>query len=229
MTDVTSLASSLTSSAASSATNGNSVSNALSSSSLSMNDFLKLMTTQLQTQDPFNPMDNTQMASQLAQFSSVAGISEMNQSLKSLATQLTGSRVSDAASWIGKKALLSGATATPLADGSYQGQVTLPAAVSGMTVSLVDATGAVVHSQSYGAQASGNVDFSWDGKKADGSVASGSPLKVVVNATDASGAAVTPTIATWAAIGGVQSPASGTTKLVTPLGTIDPTAALQLG
>lgn len=51
--------------------------------------FLRLMTTQLQTQDPFNPMDNTQMVAQMAQFSSVAGISEMNGSLKAIADQLS--------------------------------------------------------------------------------------------------------------------------------------------
>lgn len=50
--------------------------------------FLKLMTTQLQAQDPFNPMDNTQMVAQMAQFSSVAGISEMNTSLKAIADQI---------------------------------------------------------------------------------------------------------------------------------------------
>ena len=50
--------------------------------------FLKLMTTQLQAQDPFNPMDNTAMVAQMAQFSSVAGISEMNTSLKSIADQI---------------------------------------------------------------------------------------------------------------------------------------------
>ena len=51
---------------------------------MDQNDFLRLMTTQLTTQDPFNPMDNTQMVAQMAQFSQVAGIAEMNQSLKDL-------------------------------------------------------------------------------------------------------------------------------------------------
>mgnify|MGYP001544835634 CR=1 FL=1 len=51
--------------------------------------FLKLMTTQLQAQDPFNPMDNTAMVAQMAQFSSVAGISEMNTSLKAIADQIS--------------------------------------------------------------------------------------------------------------------------------------------
>ncbi|MBK7283543.1 MAG: flagellar hook capping protein [Sphingomonadales bacterium] len=50
--------------------------------------FLRLMTTQLKEQDPFNPVDNTAMVAQMAQFSSVAGISEMNASLKGIADQI---------------------------------------------------------------------------------------------------------------------------------------------
>jgi flagellar basal-body rod modification protein FlgD len=52
--------------------------------------FLRLMTTQLKQQDPFNPMDNTQMVAQMAQFSSVAGISEMNSSLRAISDQIAG-------------------------------------------------------------------------------------------------------------------------------------------
>lgn len=50
--------------------------------------FLRLMTAQLKEQDPFDPVDNTAMVAQMAQFSSVAGISEMNTSLKSIADQI---------------------------------------------------------------------------------------------------------------------------------------------
>ncbi len=59
-----------------------------SNKQLDQTAFLRLMTTQLKEQDPFNPMDNTQMVAQMAQFSSVAGISEMNNSLKAISTQL---------------------------------------------------------------------------------------------------------------------------------------------
>jgi flagellar basal-body rod modification protein FlgD len=55
---------------------------------LGQTDFLRLMTTQLKEQDPFNPVDNQAMVAQMAQFSSVAGISEMNVSLKSIADQI---------------------------------------------------------------------------------------------------------------------------------------------
>lgn len=56
---------------------------------LGQTDFLRLMTTQLKEQDPFNPVDNQAMVAQMAQFSSVAGISEMNVSLKSIANQIS--------------------------------------------------------------------------------------------------------------------------------------------
>ncbi len=56
---------------------------------LDQSAFLRLMTTQLQAQDPLSPIDNQQMVAQMAQFSSVAGISEMNNSLKAIADQIS--------------------------------------------------------------------------------------------------------------------------------------------
>ena len=55
---------------------------------LGQTDFLRLMTTQLKQQDPLSPVDNQAMVAQMAQFSSVAGISEMNVALKSISAQI---------------------------------------------------------------------------------------------------------------------------------------------
>jgi flagellar basal-body rod modification protein FlgD len=55
---------------------------------LDQGDFLKMMTTQMQMQDPFDPMDNSQMLAQMAQFSQLAGVSEMGDTLKSIADKL---------------------------------------------------------------------------------------------------------------------------------------------
>jgi len=190
-------------------------------SQLDQTAFLKLMTTQLQTQDPFNPVDNTQMVAQMAQFSSVAGIAEMNASLKTLTDNLTGNRVSDAASWIGRSALVASDVATPLADGSYAGEVTLPNNADNVQINLVDANGALVHSET--------LAFQWDGKDAAGAVTATGPLKVVVSATGTDGTITTSTN-TWASINAVQSPAGGSSaQLVTALGLISPTDALRLG
>ena len=57
-------------------------------STLDQSDFLKLMTTQLSMQDPFDPVDNKEMIAQMAQFSSLSGITEMATTLKSIAAKL---------------------------------------------------------------------------------------------------------------------------------------------
>jgi flagellar basal-body rod modification protein FlgD len=219
-----------------SATTGTSNSSSSSAASsvsgqLDENAFLKLMTTQLQTQDPESPTDSSQMVAQLAQFSQVAGISEMNDSLKNITSLLTAnnSRIGDASNWIGRAALVNSPIATPLGDGTYAGQISLPSDASNVSVSLVDSTGATVNTQTLGAQSKGNVNFMWNGKDANGNQVATGPLKIVVNATGANGA-ITPTTAAWTTITSVQSPASGSdTQLVTPLGNFAPSDALSLG
>ena len=59
-----------------------------SQKTLGETDFLTLMTTQLQQQDPFEPVDNKDMIAQMAQFSSLAGISQMNDTLTAVADQI---------------------------------------------------------------------------------------------------------------------------------------------
>lgn len=197
------------------------------SQTIDQSGFLKLLTTQMTQQDPTAPMDTSTMVQQLAQMSTVSGITEMNQSLKDLTTQLTGNRIGDAASWVGKKVLVSSSTATPLADGSYGGEVALPSDATSMSVSLVDSTGKTVYSETLNGQKAGLVDFSWNGKLPDGTQSTG-PLKVVVSATGASGT-ITPDTATWATVTGVQSPAGGSDAAIsTALGTVAPTDILSL-
>jgi len=189
--------------------------------------FLKLLTAQMTMQDPTAPMDSNTMVQQMSQMSEVQGITEMNTSLQSLASEMEGNRIGDAASWIGKAALVSSSTAQPLSNGGYAGTITLPSAASSMNVSLVDGTGKTVYTQTLTNQAAGTVDFAWDGKLADGTQASG-PLSVAVSASGTAGA-INPTVATWATITGVNSPAGGSSaQLTTTLGTVAPTDVLSL-
>ncbi|WP_446741167.1 flagellar hook assembly protein FlgD [Sphingomonas sp. H160509] len=81
---------------------------AAAAGSLNQNDFLKLMTAQMQNQDPFNPVDNTQMVAQMAQFSSLAGISEMNTTMKAISDKLGATSASDAMGYVGKTVLTEG-------------------------------------------------------------------------------------------------------------------------
>jgi flagellar basal-body rod modification protein FlgD len=190
--------------------------------------FLRLMTTQLTTQDPFNPVDNTQMVAQMAQFSQVAGIAEMNQTLRNIADAVGGGRLSDASSWIGRSMLVTSEFATPLRDGTYAGELTLPAAAENVSLSFVDEAGTVVHTMDLGAREAGAASFAWDGRNEAGQPAATGPLRVVVTARSG-GAAVTPTIATWTPIAGLQSPANGgEARLVTGLGLLKPQDAIRI-
>lgn len=188
--------------------------------------FLKLMTTQLQTQDPFAPMDSTQMVAQMAQFSSVAGIAEMNASLKAIATKLDTGRVGDAAGWIGKSALIAGDFVNRGTDGSYAGQVNLDASAETTGIELLDASGLIVHSE-WLPRSEGPIAFKWDGNGETGPATG--PLRVRVTARNGTTRVAT-TTNVWTPITAVQSPAGGSAqRLVTPNGLIAPESAIRLG
>lgn len=190
--------------------------------------FLKLLTTQLQTQDPTEPTDNNQMVQQMATFSQVAGITQMNQTLTGMATDVSASRFGGASNWIGRAALLKSNTATQASNGAYAGQITLPSDAADVTINLTNSSGQTVYSKDLGPQGAGTVNWSWDGKDASGNLTSDGSLSVVVGATAKTGGRIAATNNTWNEITSVKSPATGTTSLITGLGTASPADVLQL-
>ena len=148
--------------------------------------------------------------------------------LATLAQAFARGRLTDAASWIGRSMLTQSDIATPLQDGSYGGQISLPVDADRVNLSFVDQNGKLVHSETLGAQAAGDLSFNWDGKDESGATVANGPLRVVVDASGG-GEAVAATTATWTGIAGIQSPANGgATKLVTGLGLLTPDAAIRL-
>jgi len=190
--------------------------------------FLKLLTTQLKTQDPTEPTDNTQMVQQMATFSQVAGITEMNASLKSMLSDVSASRFGDASGWIGRAALISGDVATQATNGAYAGQITLPSDAKDVAISLVNSSGQTVYSKDLGAKGTGDISWSWDGKDTSGAATTDGALQVIVTAVGTNGKSLSPTNATWNEIQSVKSPATGTTQLITGLGSVSPSDVLQL-
>lgn len=186
--------------------------------------FLRLMTTQLQYQDPFAPMDNNQMVQQMATFTSLQNQSDGNKLLQGISDSLTGTRLSDAANWIGKAMLVKSDVATPDRSGAYAGEITLGKDSDAVSIDLVDATGKTVKTLDLGAKKAGAASFYWDGTDGSGNPVAPGPLKVQVRG------GTTTQIATWASIAAVQSPASGTdARLITALGNFQPSDALRLG
>ncbi|WP_298676214.1 flagellar hook capping FlgD N-terminal domain-containing protein [uncultured Lentibacter sp.] len=129
---------------------------------LGQDDFLQLMTAQLQNQDPFAPMENGDFIAQMAQFSTVSGIEEINTNLKSLSAEMSQTRIATASTLLGHSVLVPGSMARPDDNGEIHGVFELPQAASATRVSFTDATtGELLHSDDLGPQGTGLVGFSW--------------------------------------------------------------------
>jgi flagellar basal-body rod modification protein FlgD len=180
--------------------------------------FLKLLVTQLQNQDPTNPMDSSQMTSQLAQISTVSGISTLNTSLTSLSAQLNASQQLQAGGLIGQGVLTAGNSMTVQTGSDSSGNpltystpigIQFPAAVSDATVTISDANGNVVRTLDIGAQAAGVVPIAWDANDSTGKpVADGTYTYKVTAAGGATANALS-----YSTILGVGSNSDGSTNL----------------
>ena len=128
---------------------------------LGQSDFLKLMTTQLQNQDPFAPMENAEFIAQMAQFSTVTGITEMGTELKGIAEQLGEFRIATAANLLGNSVMIPGNYARPDAQGEIHGMLDLPSASGVTNLTFSNTAGDVLHHMELGPQAAGLVGFAW--------------------------------------------------------------------
>jgi len=138
------------------------------SDNLGQADFLKLMTEQLKHQDPMKPMENSEFLGQLAQFSTVQGINNMQDTMKGLSESLVGDQVLRGAAMVGHEVLI---PSEKLAiDGSGTAIDGSVAATSAGIVNfdIKDASGNVLKTISVNAEAAGEVKFSWDGKDSNG-------------------------------------------------------------
>lgn len=138
---------------------------------LGQEDFLRLMNAQLQNQDPMSPLENNEFMNQIAQFSMVEGIGDLNQSFGELSNSLVSNQALQASNLVGRSVLAPTGVATLVTGGSVQGKVELPAASSDVTVKVYDNAGQVIRNLELGSQAAGMTDFQWDGLKNDGSFA----------------------------------------------------------
>ena len=230
MTDTTLSGLGLTTPGLSTAATAATTANTSGSSTLTQADFLSLMTAQLQNQDPFNPVDNTQMIAQEAQISASAGISQLNDTMTALATKLGGTSASDALSYVGKTVLTAGNTAYARSSGGITGQVALASDATDVQVTIADGTtGSVLKTLSLGAQKAGNATYDWDGTTDAGTAAGNGPFTVTVAATN-NGASVPSTSLVWAPVESVSLPSGGNPVLtVTGVGQVQLSSIVSAG
>jgi flagellar basal-body rod modification protein FlgD len=136
--------------------------------SLGQKDFLTLMITQFQNQDPFEPMDNGEFLGQLAQFSTVNGISSLNDSFAGLSASMADNQALQAAGLVGNRVLAVTDTGYLENGETLRGGLELESSASNVQVDITDPSGQLVQRLNLGEQPAGIVRFEWDGVDAGG-------------------------------------------------------------
>jgi len=152
------------------------------SQALGRDDFLKLMMAQMKNQDPFKAMDPTAFVGQLAQFSQVSGIQDMQSSMDSLAQSMRSTQVLDGSSMVGRDVLVATDEAVIGETGGIKGAVNMPAGVESAVLNIKDSAGTLVRSVQLSTTAGTN-DFTWDGTTSLGERARAGTYSVEIQAT----------------------------------------------
>lgn len=167
--------------------------------STTQTQFLTLLVTQLQNQDPLNPMDNAEVTSQIAQLSTVNGINQLNNTLLALSGQMDMSQSMQAAGLIGKQVLVPGekvSLGSSVVDGVTVREATpfgvdLISDAAKVTITILDASGKAIRQiELDDPQPAGVLTLQWDGKDDSGLPAGDGAYTVQVAAADAEGKAV---------------------------------------
>ena len=133
------------------------------SEELGQDEFLTLMLTQLKHQDPFQPMENGEFIGQLAQFSTVSGIEQMQVALEDLSGSFVSNQTLEATRLVGKEVLIESDTVFLDENNDINGRFQLDAASGDVQLTVLDQAGAAVNQISLGEYPAGRHDFTWNG------------------------------------------------------------------
>jgi flagellar basal-body rod modification protein FlgD len=200
-----------TSAVTSTSTNGSTASGARQALGSDLQNFLKLLTTQLQNQDPTAPIDTNQMTQQIAMLSQVEQQINTNENLEQLLAMYTSAQIGTAVSYIGKqvdaegdKGLLKNQQANFVYD--------LESKATTVTVSVLDSTGSVIYSANTVQMEQGRNEIGWDGRTTSGATAPDGVYSFKVTAKDGAGKEIKATTYTTGIVSSVDTQ-DGTTTL----------------
>ena len=154
---------------------------------LGKDDFLKLLVSQLQNQDPLNPMESTEFTAQLAQFSSLEQLTNMNKSLDYLLLYQTSINNAQAVGFIGKTVKASGNSISVEDGAPDQVQFDLAGDAAEVNVFIYDASDNLIKTINCGSLSDGEQSIEWDGTNDDGEAVSDGTYTFEVSARDENG------------------------------------------
>lgn len=147
-------------------------------------NFLKMLTVQLQNQDPMNPMESAEMTSQLAQLNMVDGINTMNKTMTSLLSMMQAADFVNYSTTVGRSALVSGNEM--IFDGQHPVTFALqfPESVPKSNLQITDASGNIVKTMDLGAVKTDLMNMFWDGLDKEGQALPPGKYRIVAKGTD---------------------------------------------
>ena len=169
--------------------------------------FLTLLTTQLQNQNPLDPLDTNQFTQQLVEFAGVEQQLKSNDSLSSLVNLEQTAQSTQALGFVGKTAVVNGNT-TALTNSQATWNFNISSA-SNLNISIANSSGQTVFTGTYSVNAGNNQPFTWNGMGSDGRQWPDGQYTLTATATDASGNSVgvnTSTQGTVSSVDLTQSP-----------------------
>ncbi|HXG21544.1 MAG TPA: flagellar hook capping FlgD N-terminal domain-containing protein [Methylomirabilota bacterium] len=150
-------------------------------------DFLRLLTTQLQFQDPLKPIDNQEFTAQLTSFNSLDQLVAINKNMQSLQNEQLALTQLQAASLIGKEVSLQGNHIQLGADGKASIPLQLAGDAGRVSVHVIDGEGNTIRTMEAGALKAGEQQVLWDGRDDKGKAAPQGQYTIEVDAFDAQG------------------------------------------
>lgn len=174
-------------------------------------NFMTMLVTQLQNQDPLNPLQNTELTSHLAQINTVSGIDTLNQTLDGINAQIQAGRSLQAAALIGRGVLVPGDRMLVGEEGvSTPFGVELGQPVATLNARIVGSDGQIIHSIQLTEVDAGVESIGWDGKLESGEFAAPGAYRVEIEALDSEGEPVQVTALNYAIVSGISSDEGGT-------------------
>jgi len=155
--------------------------------SLGQDQFLELMVTQIQNQDPFKPMENGDFLAQIAQFGTVSGIQDLQKTFESLSTSLISSQAMQASTLVGRNIVVPTENFNHSSGKKLNGLVDLTSATNSLSVDILDASNQVIDTVQLGPQQKGLIEFTWDGMNNKDNLAVTGSYKMVARAQLAEG------------------------------------------
>jgi flagellar basal-body rod modification protein FlgD len=193
------------------------------------NNFMKMLVAQMQNQNPLNPMDNAQFASQLAQMSQLQGIENMRASIDSFVKQVTSGRLLDQSAMIGKEVLAASSTLSWDGSTPVKFAVNADAVLSNAKLRITSYDGTVVDEVSLGSLGPEIQSLSWDGNTKEGQPALTGAYRISVEGLTFDGKTGKGNVLTGATVLSVQRAGSAVQVQLNDGRVVNDTEIMQIG